>query len=281
MKKTILMLSILTIASLGAVLPLAPTTDIVIKKNKFTAITFPFDIVSLDKSYFMSMDKEEDDITGQDVAAIAPLPTENSDILNGQKLPEPNQMPQAAAPQSGPILIKQDKRLISIFPKKLGTTELVVYGNKNYPMHINLIVKDKSAEDHFNFVDKGGVTTAYISEPDKSKEEINNVKEFEMVEHEEVVSKLIKHAYNDSTPEGYTTQSANKSYKRSGLNFKLMKKTIGETYEIDTWYIKNTADGVVNLYPEMFYSDGIYAVSFVNPKIAYGEATKMFIVKKP
>lgn len=276
MNKKIFMIIMMAVGFLyGADIPMSPTTEIIIKKGKFSAITFPFDIVSIDKSPFVS--KESDNVEVGTQQEIQTDPVINSEqLVNSEKLPAPGEVSLKA---KGPIAMKQDKRMISLFPNKLGTTELTIYGNKEYVMHVSVIVKDKSGADHFNFVGNSGQRFSSVNEFEEGNGE--DTKSFEMVEHEEVISKLIKYAYSNSTPDGYIAKNASNSYERAGLKFTLQKKTIGDSYELDTWIVKNVKQGKVNLYPEMFYQDGIYSVSFINPRIEYGEATKMFIVRKP
>lgn len=259
----------------AANIPMSPTTEIVIKKGKFAAISFPFDIVSIDKSPFVSKESQntENKVANQEIQSDPVINSEQ--LVNSEKLPTPSEVTKKAR---GPIAIKQDKRMISLFPNKLGTTELTVYGNKDYVMHISIIVKDKAGADHFNFV---GNSAEYFVNNDNIRDGVEEIKSFEMVEHEEVISKLIKYAYSNMVPDGYISKNASNSYKRAGLKFSLQKKIIGDSYELDTWIVKNIKQGRVNLYPEMFYQDGIYSVSFVNPRIDYGEATKMFIIRKP
>lgn len=254
MKKIIACFYILITFGLAAELPIVPSTEIVVEKGKWATISFPFDLQDVRNSPFIGKTSIPDDVSADEVV--------NSEVLlDSDALPQPKGQAQTS------IKMEKTKRTISIYPYRLGTTQLVIYGNKSYPMHLKINVANKAGADHFTFV-------GYTEDVQKKTQS------FEMVTHEKVISKLIKYGYNNKVPSGYRKISGGKTYTRDGMNFKLNSVLKGDGYQLDTWIVKNTKGGIVSLYPEMFYVDGIYAVAFENNKLNTGEATKMFVVKK-
>ena len=265
MKKVFLCLGILCVGVWAMDLPVAETTRIEIGRGQFSTITFPFEIKHIEKSPFVT--KVSVPANASPDAVI-----DSQALLNASALPQPanGKKIKAAAKNSKSIRMKRDRNSISIFPYKLGSTELVVMGHDKYDMHIKLIVKEKAGADHFHFKDFTSRDTVDVAKTSR----------FEMVPHEKVISKLIKYVYNNKTPPGFTVTRVIKTYNRKGMRFKLHKKVVGETYQANEWIVKNTGKGTVTLYEEMFYIDGIYAITFDNNVLRRGESTRMIVVQR-
>jgi len=263
MKKVFLMILGVASSLFAVNLPIAPTTEIVVARGQWSTISFPFEIKHIEKSPFVTKA-----VVPENAPADAVVNSEA--LLNASSLPQPVKKGKKKA-QEGPknIVMKRTKKSIEIYPYKYGSTQLVVYGYKQ-PMHVNIIVKKKAGADHFTFVDYGK-KNRYVEE---------KADRFEMVSHEKVISKLIKYAYNNKVPPGYTQSRLSRSYSRNGMRFKLHKKIVGDRYQLNEWIVKNTAKGTVTLYEEMFYIDGIYAIAFDNNRLKHGESTRMFVVQK-
>jgi hypothetical protein len=263
MIKYIAILSVLFGLAFGIELPVTHTSKIIIKKGEFSTISFPFEITHIEKSPFLS----KVSLPG-DVSADSIINTEA--LLNANSLPQPKKAGAKKAPKSASIRMKKSKRSLSLYPLKIGNTQLVVYGNGKFPMHVHIIVRNKAGADHFAFKNFG--------KTNKFDQEIST--RFEMVSHEKVISKLIKHVYNNKVPKGFTQSYVSKTYKRKGMRFKLKKKLVGSNYQVNEWIVKNTASGKVTLYEEMFYQEGVYAITFENNVLKKGEATRMFVVQR-
>lgn len=253
-------MAMVAVSASAAVLPVTPTTNITIKAGQFSTITFPFDIKHIEKSPFIASTDPRiiSGVSGDEVI-------DSEALMNAESLPQPGKKPTQASKEKKSITMKKAKRTISVYPNRLGSTELIVYGYK-FPLHIKLLVRDEAGAGHFNFED-------YETE-DKYK-----ASHFEMVSHEKVISKLLKYAFNDMVPAGYSAVNMSKSYKKVGIDFNLNKKLKGDGYEVRTWTLKNDNKEEITLYSEMFYTDGIYAVSFENNVLKRGESTRMFIVQ--
>jgi len=259
-KKILSVIALVAVSASAAILPISPTTKITIKVGEFSTITFPFDIKHIEKSPFIASTNPRI-VSGVSGDAVI----DSEALLNAESLPQPIKKDAILGKKEHSIYMTSSKRTISVYPNRLGSTELIVYGYK-FPIHIKLLVREDAGAGHFDFKD-------YETE-DKHK-----AKSFEMVPHEKVISKLIKYAFNDMVPPGYDAENMNKSYKKVGIQFKLIKKLKGDGYEVRTWIVKNQNKDTVNLYAEMFYTEGIYAIAFENDELKRGESTRMFIVQ--
>jgi len=248
----------------AATLPVVETTKIIIKQGEFSTISFPFEIRHIEKSPFVTK-------TTLPANAKADSVINSEALLNASSLPQPTRAKKGKAkPKNKNIQMKQGKNKISIFPYKLGSTELIVYGHDSIDMHIHLIVRKDAGADHF----------AFKNYRKNNKEKIEKANRFEMASHEKAISKLIKYVYNNKVPDGYSQARMSKTYNRKGLRFRLHKKVVGEKYQVNEWILKNTAKGRVTLYEEMFYIDGVYAITFDNNVLNKGESTRMLVVQK-
>lgn len=246
-------------------LPIVQVTNLTIKQGSHSYIAFPFEITHIEKTPFVT------EVTvSESVGADSVINSE--ELLNANSLPTPSKKGKKGEtkPVSKNITMKKAQKSIDIFPMKAGTTQIVVYGHSKFPMHINLTVSEKAGASHFFFVDTRKVN---------GYDEKTSTK-FEMVSHEKILSKLIKYAFNNKVPSGYSETRLGKTYDRKGMRFQLHKKLKGKDYELNEWYVKNTGNGTVTLYEEMFYQDGIFAISFENNVLNKGEATRMFIIQK-
>ncbi len=265
MKKIVLGFLIAAGVLSAATLPVVETTKIIIKQGEFSTITFPFEIKHIEKSPFVTK-------TTLPANAKADSVINSEALLNASSLPQPSKKrgKGKAKPKNTNIQMKQGKNKISVFPYKLGSTELIIYGHDSIDMHVHLIVKKDAGADHFTFKN-------YRK---NNKEKMAKTNSFEMVSHEKAISKLIKYVYNNQVPDGYSQARMSKTYNRKGMKFRLHKKVVGEKYQVNEWILKNTGKGRVTLYEEMFYIEGVYAISFDNNVLNKGESTRMLVVQK-
>jgi len=248
----------------AATLPVVETTKIIIKQGEFSTISFPFEITHIEKSPFVTK-------TTVPANAKADSVINSEALLNASSLPQPTKGKKGKGkPRNTNIQMKRGKNNISVFPYKLGSTELIVYGHDSIDMHIHLVVRKNAGADHFTFKN-------YRK---NNKEKRIKATSFEMVSHEKTISKLIKYVYNNKVPDGYSQARMSKTYNRKGMRFRLHKKVVGERYQVNEWILKNTGKGRVTLYEEMFYVDGVYAITFDNNVLNKGESTRMLVVQK-
>jgi len=262
MKKilSILGLLILSLPLMALELPLNPTTKLVVKQGAFSTIKLPFSISRIEKSPFVS--KAANIPAGVDSDTVI-----NSEVLaNADRLPQPKRAKKGASRKPTPLKMKWSGKTISLYPNKVGSTSVAIYGYDKYPVILKIIVRKSASADHFFFKD-------YETQ---SKEIAGG---FEMVEHEKVLSMLWKYGFNNMTPPGYNAVNVKRVYHKKGLKFTLVKQLVGEQYREDVYIVKNTTKGNLHLYEEMFYVDGIYGIAFENNDLKRGEATRMFVIK--
>lgn len=98
--------------------------------------------------------------------------------------------------------------------------------------------------------------------------------------YEKTVLDLIRHAYKEMPPDGYTVREINEEYKRfEGMTLTLKKQYLGSRYEAQEYII--SVDGPTELYEGMFapYIERALAIAIVKPKLAANEKTRMFVVR--
>lgn len=167
-----------------------------------------------------------------------------------------------------PIIINRTKRVITITPKKEGRMSLIIWGYK-YPIVLDIktrLIKNNQYDRYITFLDYS---------QDKSK-----AIKFEGTSHEKVIVKLIRYIYNNKLPSGYNDKIGTLSYVTNGIRLIQIKSYIGNQYKVEEWVVKNLTDKDIILYPQMFYSNNIYAVTFENNNLKRFSAIRMFIVEK-
>ncbi|MCK9550947.1 type-F conjugative transfer system secretin TraK [Aquamicrobium sp.] len=266
MKKVVLGISLCIFSLYGVELDLQPSAKITIGVDSFTTIALPFDIKHIEKAPFVSNEKVTEEVPVQEVTTAA-NEIDPKALENAESLPQPNAANLSPVVNSN-ISMKYTKRLITILPKKTGSTELVIYGYDKYPVIIKLDIQKKAARNQFVF------NSQYEGVENKE-----NVKDFEATQHEKVISKLLKYTFNYMVPEGYKKVSIKKSFRKDGVSFNLTQKVIGDDYEINEWVIQNNKSNPIKLNEESFYNNGIYAVSLLDDVLSPREITKMYIVK--
>jgi len=105
--------------------------------------------------------------------------------------------------------------------------------------------------------------------------------EKEQREYEKLITDLIKRAYFENPPEGYMTIVENTLVKEfKELTLILSKRYRGVAYEVEEYLI--IARQPIELYEEMFipYLKNPVAISIEKPKLAEGEQTRMFVVRR-
>jgi len=69
-------------------------------------------------------------------------------------------------------------------------------------------------------------------------------------------------------------------FSSGGLKFILNRSMVGDKYKIEEWYVTNLTTNQIKLYGSMFYSSGIYAVSFENNILPSKQTIRMWLVRK-
>jgi hypothetical protein len=227
--------------------PLTQVINIEISFGKFNVLELPFKIKSIDKASFIPHKLLVQKKSDGEVTDLTSSGESISDI------------------SSNAMIIKRGENTITLFPKRYGVLRTVIWGYK-YPVMMEIKVVKSKYPKYFKF------TGQNTNKKDSLK--------FESTSHEKVITKLMKYLFNRKTPKGYDSVSKNTIYHSNGMKILYVKALVGHGYVADEWIVKNVTNETITLYEEMFYKDGIYAISLENDTIAPGEKCRMFIVKK-
>jgi len=165
------------------------------------------------------------------------------------------------------IFIKRSSHTISIYPKKFGETNILIWGHKSYPVMLKIkVVPSKKGSAYIKFLDY-----------EEAQEEAAVL---EKTSHEKIIVTLTKYLYKRKTPKGYSSTSSGRTYRNGKIRMKLVRSIIGKEYRGDEWLVKNTYKTTKKLYEEIFYNDGIYSVSLENDVLKPKETTRLFVIRK-
>lgn len=187
--------------------------------------------------------------------------------------------------------IERIDNMLTFRPNVKGRVELIVWGYKDFPMIIELNVKDTADKD-----------IEFVQLLDKRDDVIN----FEANPHEKVIEKIMRFLYNSNVnpkPRGYENIIKKKIYdveikdrdnnifariRVSLLNEIVGKKYIGQIWNVNIVPEFDVSDETINipdafslnLYEEMFDSPGVYAVSIETYTITKEHGTRVMLVRK-
>ena len=257
--------------------PISKVETIEIEKGKWTIIEFPFKILGKDVTPFKrkilvtKLVKDKPLKSTTSVKSIAPTMIPKATIVNG-KIQIKNKKTTTNKKTSKSLKVLTSENIIKLYPRNSGKTEFIVWGY-DYPMVINIIVKDKIEDNDYNqhikFIDY--------------KIDKKVVAKFESNYHEKIIERLLTALYNKKAPKGYQKVIDNVIQKdmTNHLTFSLDISFVGNNYIGQTWNVTNTSKTIINLYEEMFAQSNVYMVSFENNILQSNETTRMFtIIKK-
>ena len=157
--------------------------------------------------------KFDSDVKKENQAALPPMLNKKVMVVNNKvqivKQPTINK----GATKS--LKMASSENIIKLYPKQTGSAEFLIWGY-DYPIMINLVVKDKLSKDnkekHYKFIDY--------------KQRKNLVMKYESSYHEKVLEKLLKALYNKKIPRGYQKVITKEIYedKPNNLFFSLLLK---------------------------------------------------------
>lgn len=161
--------------------------------------------------------------------------------------------------------VKIGKNLLEIDAHSVGSTEIIVYGYE-HPIVMKLKFED-NGDKYLKFT--------------KPRSSNQDVIELESNPHEEIITTLITALFNEKSPAGYSVVTKKVTGKAAGLGWDLVVEYQGNHYNAQTYKITNSTRSTVELYEEMFVSEGdsVFAVSIEAPKLKPQEATRVFIVR--
>jgi len=229
--------------------------------KEYSVIEFPFEIKDKKASAFYSMVKvKKKDKKVDSKKDGVKVPRFQTPIIKKKTDPK------KTVKKKAPIIINVGKNNIQLYPLALGHMEFVIWGYKKFPILLKIIVDNKLGEKYYLFKDYS------INKRIANKLESDS--------HEKIIARLTKALYNKKPPKGYTIESYYSKFKVKNFEFVLVQSYFGKRYIAEEWRVSNKSDATEKLYPEQFFNDDIYSVSFENDILNSDETTRMFIVRK-
>jgi len=247
--------SLLTIVN-AKIIPLVQNLEIYIPVKELSVIEFPFLIKEKKFTPFVYKVK------------LNKIGNKSDPLKSAVKLPKISSTNGFTIHQ--PVSVKniftRNKNFAQFYPRYEGSTEVIIWGYKKYPILLKLIAtKDKKK------------TNRYIKFIDYDKS-FKVRKDFADLSHEKLCSRLIYLLYNNKVPGGFKVESEHKEYKSKNFDFILIKSIIGKYYSATEYKITNISDKKIKLNEPMFASAYTYAISIVNRDLNPNETTKIFVV---
>jgi hypothetical protein len=266
-------------------IPVLKTVTVEIPQGEYSVFNFPFKITNLQLGEFKGRVKK----TKKPTVA---LPDNGVKRINISKTNGANK-PKVKNAQPNILNLKKVKNILTFRPKIKGSIEIIVWGNKDFPMVLKVNVVDKN---------HGDTDINFVQTVDNRKEVIK----FESNPHEKVIEKIMRYLYNPSVnkkPRGYEEIVRKDIYDVgiedengvviSRVRASLVKESVGRRYVGQVWNVnivpefENKNETVVipdgfylTLYPEMFDAPGVFAVSLETYRITKKHGTRVMIVRR-
>jgi hypothetical protein len=262
-------LIIVAVTSVAKDIPMVKEIGISVPYKEFSVIEFPFKVKDFSFTPFKYMQKKKVG-SKKDVDPTYAVPSLNNKTSAKAKVAErlKKRLALKKAKASSPINVVRGVNFFRLYPKKVGNTELIVWGYKDYPVMIELhVTKDvEKADKLIKFIDP--------------QIDIKNANTFESAYHDKVVIAITKALYNNALPRGYKENTVKKEFYSNGLHIVLTKQFLGKRYMGEEYIVENQDSKTIILDSEMFEKNGIYGVTFINNVLTPGKSTKLFIVRE-
>lgn len=264
-------------------IPVMKETIIEIPAKDYSVVTFPFKIANIQMGAFSyRKEKNKPLVPAIKDNGVKKISLSKKDINNNSK---------QKSVGNNILNIKKIDNMLTFRPKTKGQVEIIVWGNKDFPMIIKIKVVD--------FADKN---IKFVQVVDSRKEVVN----FESSPHEKVIERIMRFLHNSSVnpkPRGYENIVRKEIYdvgikNREGVTFarvrvSLTKEVVGKIYVGQEWNVNivpefDNENGEtidipdrfsLTLYEEMFDSPGVFAVSLETYSITKEHGTRVMIVR--
>lgn len=247
MRKISLFLAILVNSLIAVEIPVTQVMNLDVSFGKFNIIEFPFKIKSIDKATFIPQKLLVRQESNGEITDITKDGDSISDVAEDA------------------VVITRGANTLTMFPKRYGALRMVVWGYK-FPVMLEVKTTKSEYPKFYKLkdykIDKKDAVT------------------FENTSHEKVITKMMKYLFNKQTPKGFENRAKDLMYMSQGLKVIYTRAIVGQGYLGDEWIVENTTNKDITLYEEMFYRDGIYAVSIENDKLSPGEKCRVFIIRR-
>jgi len=241
-------------------IPITNSVTIYIPVQQFSVVEFPFKITGKKASSFYTVVKVEKKKKNKD--SIINIPSMDKPLISSSHSKKTKKVKKSKAP----IKIAIGENNLQLYPLTKGHLEFVIWGYKKYPILLKIVVDPALGENYYKFID-------YSTKP-------KAVKSFESDTHEKIISKLTKALFKRKAPKGYKKESFYSKFTSENTEFVLVQSFFGKRYIGEEWVATNNSSKREKLYPEEFFNDDIYSVSFENDILLPKESTRIFIVRK-
>lgn len=265
--------SLTLIGNLYAIdIPIVQEMKIVIPLNKMSVIEFPFEVkkksftpfeyrrIKGKKENKKEIDPLKDEIALPEVKKLSPI---GSIKQYGKKIK--NKISKKTTSRKN-ITVTWGKNFVQFYPRKLGKTQLLLWGYKKFPMMLTIEISknEESYNSYIKFID-----------PEQKYHQKRSLKSDS---HEKTVRMLIRDLYNNKITSGYELERKEVHYIDEIYLIEEKKALVGKYYTATEYIIKNISKTKTLLNEPMFASKNTYGISFENRKLYSGETTRMFIV---
>ena len=277
----IAILAIVVVQSVEAKdIPIVKKITLLMPLKEFTTIEFPFEIKGHDFTPFVSISSDEKEaltlpnlppLNGKEQEFALPSLDEKKQNQNASSSKQPNvpAMPSSSGAKK-PVEWSKGKNFFKFYPRKVGETQVIIFGYEKYPIVINLkVVENKEgAEDStYKFIDY-----------DEHKEVASK---FESANHDKIVVSITKALYNNEPPKGYDVNTKQGEFFNPPFRFRLIKEYQGKLYSGVEYLVTNEGAQNVSLDWDMFKGQkGVYGITFDKDVLIPKEQARLFVVKQ-
>ncbi|WP_457749116.1 hypothetical protein [Sulfurimonas sp.] len=266
--QTVFSLILISGALLAKEIPMVREIDLYIPYKQFSVIEFPFKIKGDSFTPFRYKRKiipnREKDIEPTIQKPTLKTKSNKKKVMDRVK----KQLATKSVQATGPMTVAKGVNFFKLYPKKVGTTELLIWGYSKYPvmLHLHIVKNDHKSDNYIKFIDP----SANIKEAVK----------FESSYHDRVVINITRALYNNKLPHGYKEDTVKKEFFIKGLHIVLTKRYLGKRYMGEEYIVENISSSTIALDSEMFEQNGIYGITFENSVLPRGKSTKLYVVRE-
>lgn len=252
--------------------PIVKQLTVLVPYKEFSVIEFPFEIKGHDFTPFVSVVKEMDGVLPENDSVpdlvVPKLDTKNA-LPPGSPVAAKSIITPSNNTKKTPLEVTKGKNFIKLFPKKVGDTELIVWGYSKFPIMLKIKVTEEKdrADKLITFVDY-----------DEQKQEAGK---FESSYHDKNVVNITKALYNNEVPKGYTEIIKQKEIISDTLKFILIREYQGKQYSGQEYLVTNIGTQNIILDYDIFRGQkGLYGVTFTHDILEPQKQTRLFIIKQ-
>ena len=278
-------LLLVLVATLGArEIPIRKNVTLEVSLKEFSVINFPFKVTKIQLGVFTYQERKDS------------KPQKNKAIENsGAKKISLSKKTNTKATPTGVtnkniLNIKKIDKIITVRPDSIGEVEAIVWGNRDYPMVVKIKVVEVADQD---------ITFVHVVDERKL------VTKFESGAHERVIELLMRSLFNEDVnprPRGYESIvrkevydvgiEDNDGFVYTRVQVALTKEFVGKKYVGQVWNVNMVpefdSDGEtismpddfrLQLFYEMFDSEGVYSISLETYEIDKKHGTRLMLVR--